>query len=91
MSAKLKTYYVDARVEVASQDGKLHARRNLPGFTVQAWNINNAHSQIRDILTASWLGPSTVKWFAGIASEMGRVWATSEAGLRELTIEENDQ
>jgi hypothetical protein len=73
-------YTIIATVTVETQDGTFLVRET-PSFEVWATSFFEALMKARDIITASWHGPSKVSFVVSMMDEKGNYTTATEKGF----------
>ena len=75
-----KEYTIVGTVTVEKPD-KWSVTRGLPTFSVYGFSPIEAFWKAKDIITASWSGPSKVTFHLGMNDPDGNYWGANEDGL----------
>ena len=73
---------VAATVSIETPEGD-SITRGSPTFEVWASNAREAHSKSKDILTASWRGPTKVEIQMGLCDSGGNYFSADEDGIKK--------
>ena len=74
-------YRIIATVTVQTQDGTSLIHETTPSFEVWATSFSEALIKARDIITASWHGPSKVSFVVSMMDEKGNYTTATEKGF----------